>query len=276
MPTTSKRITAGANEFNVNQSGEGNDHVVLWLHGSGPGVTAMSNWEGALNDLGGAFHNIAPDMLGFADSTHPDPPPKRGDFLDLRADTMIELMDALGIDQFDLIGNSMGAAVSCQIAHRAPHRVGRMILMGGAKGPPAPTPGLQRVATFGDDPTVANMAAILESFVYDPDPWRDRIQAIAEQRVPRALREDVMRSHAASFAPDGPPPPPVDYGSLTLPALVVHGADDQVLFLQSGVELFESLPNAQIHVFGRCGHWVQIERQDEFNTLVTNFLTGAL
>ena len=274
MSMTSSRIAAGDHEFHVNQSGEGSDHHVLWLHGSGPGVTAASNWAGVLEALSDDFHNIAPDMLGFADSTHPDPPPLGGAFLDLRADTMIELMDAMGVQQFDLVGNSMGAGVAAQIAHRVPDRVGRMVFMGAAAGPPAPTPGLKRISTFADDPTVENLAAILESFVYDASPWGDQIQAIAEQRVPRALRPDVMRSHAASFAPDASPPAKVDYGSLTHPSLVVHGADDQVLFLESGMQLFGLLPNAQLHVFGQCGHWVQIERADEFHTLVSSFLKG--
>lgn len=274
MSMTSTQIRAGDHEFHVNESGRGNEHHVLWLHGSGPGVTAVSNWEGVLHGLAGDFHNIAPDMLGFADSTHPDPPPLGGAFLDLRADTMIELMDAMGVEHFDVVGNSMGGGVAAQIAHRVPDRVRRMVFMGAAAGPPAPTPGLKRISTFADDPTVENLATILQSFVYDAGPWGDQIEAVAEQRVPQALRPDVMRSHAATFAPDSPPPTKVDYQALGHPSLVVHGADDQVLFLESGMKLFDLLPNAQLHVFGQCGHWVQIERADEFQTLVSSFLKG--
>lgn len=270
---TTSQIEAGEYSFNVNESGQENDHHVLWLHGSGPGVTASSNWEGALNALADDFHNIAPDMLGFADSSHPDPPPLGGAFLNLRADTMIELMDAMEIEQFDIVGNSMGVGVGCQIAQLVPDRVGRLVLMGGAPGPPAPTPGLKRIATFGDDPTVENLAKILESFVFDPSPHGDLLQRVAEQRVPRALREDVMRSHAASFNPEGGPPRTVDHAALPHKALVVHGADDQVLLLESGLELFGRLSHAEMHIFGQCGHWTQIEKADEFHALVSDFFT---
>ncbi len=276
MPITSRRVDIGEHYFNVNESGEGNDHTVLWLHGSGPGVTARSNWEGALEALQDDFHNIAPDMIGFADSSHPDPPPQGGAFTDLRADTLIELMTAMSVERFDLVGNSMGVAVAAQIAHLVPERVGRLVFMGGAAGPPQPTPGLKRIMGFGNDPTVDNLAAILESFVYDPGPWGDRLREIAEQRVPRALREDVMRSHKASFASDGAPPRHVDHASLTQPALVIHGAQDEVLLIDSGIGLFKALSNAQLHVFGNCGHWVQIERPGEFHALVRAFLAGEL
>ena len=32
---------------------------------------------------------------------------------------------------------------------------------------------------------------------------------------------------------------------------------------------------AQLHVFGRCGHWVQLEKSDEFNRLAIGFLEGT-
>ena len=41
-----------------------------WLHGSGPGVTAFTNWHYALEQFSGDFYNIAPDVVGFGDSTH--------------------------------------------------------------------------------------------------------------------------------------------------------------------------------------------------------------
>jgi len=35
------------------------------------------------------------------------------------------------------------------------------------------------------------------------------------------------------------------------------------------------LPDADLAVFARCGHWTQIERADDFNTLVGNFLAAV-
>jgi 4,5:9,10-diseco-3-hydroxy-5,9,17-trioxoandrosta-1(10),2-diene-4-oate hydrolase len=35
------------------------------------------------------------------------------------------------------------------------------------------------------------------------------------------------------------------------------------------------IPRAQLHVFGRCGHWAQLEKFDEFNRLVIDFLSDS-
>ena len=49
----------------------------------------------------------------------------------------------------------------------------------------------------------------------------------------------------------------------------------KVVPLATSWRLLELLPNARLHVFGRCGHWTQIERADDFNDLVRNFLAPA-
>jgi 2-hydroxy-6-oxonona-2,4-dienedioate hydrolase len=41
---------------------------------------------------------------------------------------------------------------------------------------------------------------------------------------------------------------------------------------EAGVQLLSLLPNSQLHMFNRCGHWVQYEHADEFNRMVVDFL----
>ena len=101
--------------FQLTTSGDPGAPAVLFLHGSGPGVTALTNWQDVLADpvLAGGFHNIAPDIIGYGDSTHPDPPPQGlKEFTDLRVETLVALLDDLGIDKVDLVGNSMGGIIS--------------------------------------------------------------------------------------------------------------------------------------------------------------------
>jgi len=54
----------------------------------------------------------------------------------------------------------------------------------------------------------------------------------------------------------------------------VHGREDRIIPLDNAFALLELLADAQLHVFGRCGHWTQIERAEEFNRLVLDFLTA--
>jgi pimeloyl-ACP methyl ester carboxylesterase len=54
--------------------------------------------------------------------------------------------------------------------------------------------------------------------------------------------------------------------------LLVHGREDRVIPLATSLRLLELIDHAQLHVFGRCGHWTQIERAGEFSELLLEFL----
>ena len=56
------------------------------------------------------------------------------------------------------------------------------------------------------------------------------------------------------------------------PTLLVHGRDDKVIPLQTSLTMVEWIQNSQLHVFGRCGHWTQIEHAAAFSRLVRDFL----
>lgn len=54
--------------------------------------------------------------------------------------------------------------------------------------------------------------------------------------------------------------------------LLVHGKNDAVVPVRNSERLVHLLPNADLHIFTGCGHWVQIEKSEEFATLVKNFI----
>ena len=66
--------------------------------------------------------------------------------------------------------------------------------------------------------------------------------------------------------------PDADMRALTQPALIIHGRDDEVIPLSTSLRLHELIDDSQLHVFGRCGHWVQIEHAEGFTRLVGDFL----
>ena len=57
--------------------------------------------------------------------------------------------------------------------------------------------------------------------------------------------------------------------------LILHGRDDQVVPLETSLRLHQLIASSQLHVFGRCGHWVQIERTVGFIRQVQDFLSDA-
>ncbi|MFI0527434.1 MAG: alpha/beta fold hydrolase, partial [Ilumatobacteraceae bacterium] len=54
--------------------------------------------------------------------------------------------------------------------------------------------------------------------------------------------------------------------------LIIHGRDDRVIPLDNAWQLLQIINRAQLHVFGRCGHWTQIEHAKAFNNLLLGFL----
>jgi 2-hydroxymuconate-semialdehyde hydrolase len=272
---TTKSVPVGDVTFHLATSGAPPSPPVLWLHGSGPGVTALTNWEAVLEELAGDYHNLAPDIVGFGESTHPDPPPAGiRAFTDLRVETLRALLDELGIEQVDLIGNSMGGIISLCFTLAHPERVRRIVLMGTGGAPVPPTPELLALIRFYDDPTVEAMAALMSSFVADPDVFGDRLQAIAAERMPRATRPDVERSHRATFTLTGERLP-IDedtMASVRQPVLLLHGDHDRLLPLECAEWYAKVLPDARLEVVEGAGHWLQIEQHDRFVELVRGFL----
>jgi 2-hydroxymuconate-semialdehyde hydrolase len=57
--------------------------------------------------------------------------------------------------------------------------------------------------------------------------------------------------------------------------LLIHGREDRVIPLSSSLRLLELIPRAELHVFGQCGHWTQIEHAARFNQLVANFFAAS-
>ena len=174
---TTRDVAAGDVSFHLSTSGAPDLPPVLWLHGSGPGVTALTNWEALLEDLSSDFYNIAPDIIGFGDSTHPDPAPASFKaFTELRVETLVRLLDELGLDQVDLVGNSMGGIISMCFVLAHPERVRRVVLMGAGGAPVPPTEELMSLILFYENPTVEAMAELMQKFVVDPDVFEGRLE----------------------------------------------------------------------------------------------------
>jgi pimeloyl-ACP methyl ester carboxylesterase len=240
---------------------EGSGPPVLLLHGSGPGTTAAA-WALLIAALAPHYRVIAPDLLGFGSS--PKPEPGRS----LRSawtEQALELVDALGLESFAVVGNSAGGAIALSLACARPRTVTRIVAVG-SMGFPMPLP--------------AGLDAL----------WRaESAQAVAEEitfLAPTAesvaAREAAMR--AQPWYPELFPAPRqrwVDDLALTreelagiaAPVLLVHGAQDRIVPLRdSFLGLIETLPDVRGHVFGRCGHASPLEHADEFNRLLTTFL----
>lgn len=268
---------SGGRHLRVNQTGEPGRPALLFLHGSGPGVTAASNWREVIEGLGDDFHCVAPDILGFGDSSHPDPQPRGfAAQAEVRVAALLELVDALGLEKVVLVGNSMGGMYSLRIAQLRPELVDRIVLMGSGGMPGLePTPGLIKLITYFDDPTVEAMAELLIQFVHDKSAFGDRVEEVAAERMPIVRRPWIEAGHRAMFGPEMLSFTPEDLGEIDMPTLVVHGRQDVIVPIECSYYLAEHLPQADLYVMNKCGHWTQIEQAARFQEIVRIFVAGG-
>ena len=269
-PEIGKSIRAGGVITNYHEAGTGTP--VILIHGSGPGVSAWSNWRLTIPYLAERLHVLAYDQIGFGYSELPD---QHTYDLERWTEHLLSFMQAVGVKRAHLIGNSMGAAVALAAAIRHPERVHKLVLMGpmGVRFPI--TEGLDTV--WGYTPGVANMKQLIDIFAYDRKLVTD---ALAEQRYQASIRPGIQEAFSSMF------PTPRQNGvdalaayeaqlaEIQAPTLIFHGREDRVIPLVSSEKLLSVLEHVQLHVFSHCGHWTMIEHAAAFNRLTRDFLTA--
>ena len=271
-PEIGERVDVNGIATNYIVQGEG-DPLIL-IHGSGPGVTAFANWRGVIPDFAKQYRCYAPDMVGFG---YTDCPAEIEDFtLDIWVDHIRGFMDALGIARAHFIGNSYGGALTLALATRHPERVAGVVLMGAAGLPFTLTKGLADV--WGYEPSVEAMRDLMKTFAHDPGLVKEEI---VRSRYEASIRPGAQENFARLF-----PEPrqekleslctdPAKLEAMQQPTLILHGREDVIVPLEQSYKFHALIPNSELHVFGNCGHWTQIEKRDRFVELVLPFLNDV-
>ena len=267
-PEIGSSINAGGIMTNYHDQGEG--APVVLLHGSGPGVSAWANWRLVIPHLAKHFRTVAPDIVGFGFTERPE-----GIGYDMQTwlRHALDFLDAMQIERAHVVGNSFGGALSVALAIHAPDRVSRLVLMGSVGVEFELTEGLD--ITWGYTPSLENMRKLLDLFAFNRALVTDEL---AQLRYEASMRPGVQEAYAAMF------PAPrqngirkicsreADVKNIEHETLIIHGRDDRVIPVSCSQDLFKCIRNSQLHIFGNCGHWTQIEHNRRFNQLVTDFL----
>jgi 2-hydroxymuconate-semialdehyde hydrolase len=261
-------IDAGGIQTSYLEAGAG--EPVVMLHGSGPGVSAMANWQHNIGALSQRFRVLAPDIVGFGATKRPD------DIVySLRTwtDHVWAFLDAHDIEKAAIVGNSLGGRIALQMATDRPDRITKVVLMGTPGVGMTPTDGL--AALRGYEPSHDAMRDLLRNyFAVDPAMITDELVAI---RYEASIADGAYEAYRAMFfdprhAGSQLGITETEVRAIATPTLLVHGREDKVVPMQVLVTMLGLLPNADLHVFAACGHWTQIERADEFSALVANYL----
>ncbi|WJK12346.1 alpha/beta fold hydrolase [Pseudomonas fluorescens] len=275
---TSRTVQVGRRQIFISETGVG--HPLLMLHGGGAGASGLSNYSRNIESLARQFRVIVVDMPGYGRSTKGVD--RKDPFGDL-AGAMLGLLDTLNINSAHVVGNSLGGACALRMALDAPGRVSALVLMGpgGVNTTRSlPTPGLKLLLDYynGEGPTLAKITRFIRDYlVYDgsqvsDEMIRERFEASIDPQViaapplrrptgiPRFSRWDFTRDSRLKHC--------------QVPTLVLWGAQDKVNRPSGGEALRSRMPDCNLYLFSRTGHWVQWERADEFNSVTLAFLAS--
>src|ERR1700722_119193 len=261
--------------------GPGDAGTVVLLHGGGPGASSWSNFGPNMPVIAARYRTLMMDLPGYG-QTAARPP--TGHFFTVAAEALAGLLDHLGVGKVHLIGNSLGGGAALRFALNFPKRAGRLVLMGPGGLTlnvlaPDPTEGVRRLMEFGAPPGPSRdkMAAFLRTMVFDQrlvtDELIDERFAIASQPQALAAMVAMGGSFFGEYAEDGMLWR--EAHRVKHEVLLIWGREDRVNPLDGALIAVKQLRRVQLHVFGGCGHWAQLEKFDEFNELSLRFLAGG-
>ncbi|MEV0434669.1 4,5:9,10-diseco-3-hydroxy-5,9,17-trioxoandrosta-1(10),2-diene-4-oate hydrolase [Nocardia sp. NPDC050413] len=264
-------------KLHYHEAGVGNGPTIVLLHGGGPGASAWSNFARNIPVLAENFHVIALDQPGFGKSDKPVDHPQ---YFVHASTALLALLDHLEItDRVHLLGNSLGGGTSVRFALDNPTRAGKLVLMGpGGLSTnlfaPDPTEGVKLLSAFSYQPTRENLEKFLRIMVFDQSLITEELidERFAQASTPESLA--AMRAMGKSFASADFEKGMLwrDAYKLRQPVLLIWGREDRVNPLDGALVATKVIPRVQLHVFGGCGHWAQLEKFDEFNRLTVDFL----
>ena len=272
-PEIGQYVDTCAYRTNYHDNGEG--PVIIMLHGSGAGVSGWANWRGMIPLLAENFRVVVPDLVGFGYTETPDD--FQFQFMASWIDQIIALMDELNIERAHLVGNSFGGSLSLWLASRHAARFERLVLMGPGGWPAAVNDNL--AALWSYKPSVENMKRIMDIMAFDRKLVTDEL---AELRYQATIRPGAQETFERVFPPpyqrwlDAQILPLADLLALENETLIIHGRDDIVVDPSISFNLHKHIRNSQLHLFGNCGHWTQIEHPERFRTLVQAFFLESL
>ncbi len=279
---TSKFVSIREGEADLNihyNDTESGEEVVVMLHGSGPGASGWANFNRNIQPLTEAgYRVILMDSPGWSKS---DTIVNDSSRSHLNARVLKGLVDALGLNRIHIIGNSMGGHSAVAFALEYPEHVDKLILMGGGTGggslfTPMPAEGIKRIGKLYRDPTMENLKEMMDIFVFDTS---NLTEELFQTRLDNILaRRDHLENFVKSSQANPKQFPDVGHrlGEIANETLIVWGRDDRFVPMDTGIRLVNGLQRAELHIFNRCGHWVQWEYADKFNRMVLDFLKHGI
>ncbi|GAA1969186.1 alpha/beta fold hydrolase [Microbacterium deminutum] len=258
-------VSAGDIALSVTDVGAG--PAIVWLHGSGPGASGLSNFRANLPAF--ADHrNLVFDHPRYGLS---DRPTINGPLIPHSGEHILAALDTLGVDTFAVVGNSFGGGVAAWLAATAPARVRSAVLMAPAGLQPPGIAiedlpyGLQLIfKAMRDGVDRPLMETFINTMVFD--------KSLATPELIDARLAAAQRNN-----PEWEGRPIVGDLSEVVPLIqapiqLLWGKEDKFVLPAWSTYWLDRLSDVELHVLPHCGHWFQYELKDRFNELAGEFI----
>ncbi|MEP7356299.1 MAG: alpha/beta fold hydrolase [Anaerolineales bacterium] len=245
----------------------GSGQTLLLLHGY---PLSRRLWRPQLEYLTDAAHVIAPDLRGHGDSDAREGPYT----MDQLADDAVALLDSLGLSQPAVVaGLSMGGYVALALCRRHPSRVAGLILAATKAGADSPEAQANREksAALAREKGVEAIADSMLPKMFAPATYTANPGLVAEARAMMAatpLNGVVGDLLGMKVRPDST----ALLAQITIPVLVIHGQEDQLIPAREAEATHAGLPNARLALVPNAGHLLNLEQPEAFNAEVRTFL----
>ena len=260
----------------------GQGPVLLLVHGM---AGSSSTWRYVIPLLAKRFTVIAPDLLGQGQSDRP-----RSEYsLGAHANTLRDLLDALGHERATVVGQSLGGGVAIQLAYQFPERCERLVLVSsGGLGPDVSVvlrmltlPGARRTLALGCAPRVITAAGRVRS-------------AMVRAGVPHtAAGDEIWHSYASLGDPDSRRAffrslhDVIDWSGQTvsalrhlgtvtkLPVLIVWGAEDPFIPVSHAQAAHAAIAGSRLAIFEGVAHYPHCEKPELFAETLIDFIDST-
>jgi pimeloyl-ACP methyl ester carboxylesterase len=247
----------------------GNGLPIVFIHGY---PLNRYLWEPQTEALSDTMRVLAPDLRGHGESQAVPGPYSMGMF----ANDLNAFLDALQINQPVVVcGLSMGGYVTFEFHRKYAHRMAGLILTAtratadSPEGRAARDQAAQTAQQQGIPAIIDGMLAKLVS----PTTYQERPELLKRIRQ-IMLKTSLDGVLGALMGMKTRPDSTATLRQIELPALIIHGADDQIVPLKEAQAMQAAIPDARLEVIPKAGHLLNLEQPDLFNPIVREFITA--
>jgi 3-oxoadipate enol-lactonase len=259
-------MRAKINVINIDYRDQGAGTPVIFIHAFPLNQTM---WDDQVAALSGICRTVTLDLRGFGGTDVPDGPYS----MDQMAADVRGLMSELDIDRAVLVGLSMGGYISFAFYRNYPDAVRAMVLADTRASADTPEgrekriKSAERAESEGARAIADDMVplALAPSTVENRPDIVQRMRAMAEANSPKGIAAAQRGMAERRDSKDL-------LGAMNFPVQIIVGSEDKLTPVAEAESMRDGIPHARFHIIEGAGHLSNLERPDEFNSVLIDFI----